>query len=360
MRRRYREGSLKKQDGYWVAMWWEDGHRRSRHLGKVSELTKADARAELAKLTAPANLKHFPASLKVTVGDFVEHIFLPFYRRKWKSSTAKSNEYRLTAHVVPGMVTRTMGSITRDELQDFLEKKAGSGLSYSTVAHLRWDFKQIFDLAQAEGYVQRNPAILLFVPRNTPRPQRLVMNGEEVKRLFSVLEQRERLIVKLAVLAGMRPGEIFGLKWGRLQTHCIQIRQRVYRGEVDTPKTVHSVRDVALSDGLLNEIENWRNISMDSNPNAWVFPSEKLVTPLAKDNCWRRRMAPQLNAAGLSWVTFQVMRRTHSSLLDALKVDPKVVADMLGHTLDVNQNVYTVTQFERRKEAVNSLEFSLS
>lgn len=32
----------------------------------------------------------------------------------------------------------------------------------------------------------------------------------------------------------------------------------------------------------------------------------------------------------------------------------------LGHTRDLNQDIYTVTQFETRKEAGKSLEFSLS
>jgi len=64
-------------------------------------------------------------------------------------------------------------------------------------------------------------------------------------------------------------------------------------------------------------------------------------------------------AAGLDWVNFQVMRRTHSSLLSELNVHPKVVADQLGHTVDVNQNVYTKTGLGRRKKAVNSLEFAL-
>jgi integrase len=35
---------------------------------------------------------------------------------------------------------------------------------------------------------------------------------EEASQLFLVLDARERLIAKLAVLAGMRPGEIFALK----------------------------------------------------------------------------------------------------------------------------------------------------
>jgi hypothetical protein len=40
-------------------------------------------------------------------------------------------------------------------------------------------------------------------------------------------------------------------------------------------------------------------------------------------------------------------------------VDPKVVADQLGHTLDVNQNVYTRVAFDRQAEAVNRLDSAL-
>jgi len=110
---------------------------------------------------------------------------------------------------------------------------------------------------------------------------------------------------------------------------------------------------------LLFEIETWRKVSIDTQPESWVFPSEKLTTPLSRDNCWRRNIGPKLKEAGLEWVTFQVMRRTHSSLLSDLNVHPKVVADQLGHTVDVNQNVYTKTGLGRRKKAVNSLEFAL-
>jgi len=49
------------------------------------------------------------------------------------------------------------------------------------------------------------------------------------------------------------------------------------------------------------------------------------------------------------------MRRTHSSLMRGLGVDPKIVADQQGHTLDVNLNVYTETSVESRIEAVEAL-----
>jgi integrase len=278
---------------------------------------------------------------------------------KWKTSTAQANEHRINYHLVSAFGDRPLGSFSRDELQLLLERKAAAGKSYSVVNHLQWDLKQIFDLAVAEGFAQRNPATLLFTPREARKPSRLVMNLEEVKKVFSVLETRERLIVKLAILAGMRPGEIFGLTWERLQGRFAEIRQRVYRGKVDTPKTANSIRKVALPDGLLSDIDSWRELSLDTDPEAWVFPSEALNTPLSKDNCWRRRIGPKLKEAGLGWATFQVMRRTHSSLMNDLKVDPKVVADQLGHTLDVNQNIYTQSALERRKEAVDSLESAL-
>jgi hypothetical protein len=50
----------------------------------------------------------------------------------------------------------------RDELQGLLDAKARAGLSFSLVSHLRWDLRQIFEMAVAEGYIERNPAALLY------------------------------------------------------------------------------------------------------------------------------------------------------------------------------------------------------
>jgi len=169
-------------------------------------------------------------------------------------------------------------------------------------------------MALAEGHIVRNPASLLFTPREASRSERRVMGVEDVKKCFGVLGQRERLIVKLAILAGMRPGEIFALTWGRLTATSVDIRQRIYRGMIDTPKSSLSVRQAALPEGLLREIEAWRGISLVTDDDAWVFPSEKLSTPMSKDNCWNRSIKPKLAKAGLAWANFQVMRRTHSTL----------------------------------------------
>lgn len=354
MRKRHQTGGLKRQRGKWLGQWWVGDKREARVLGSIKDMTKGQAREAVARIVAEENAKR-DADHAWKFGEFVELIYFPYYSRKWKRSTRENNINRMEFHLVSVFRDRELPSFKRDELQDLLDAKSGT-LSFSVVDHLRWDLKQVFDMALAEGRIARNPATLLFTPREAAKPLRRVMTMEEVRTCLGVLDDRERLIAKLAILAGMRPGEIFGLKWPQLAATYADIRQGVYRNVVDTPKTHQSLRKAALSKGLLEEIERWRVLAID--PLGWVFPSENL-TPLSKDNCWRRNMHPKLKKVGLGWANFLVMRRTHATLMKELKADPKLVADQLGHSLDVSQNVYTQSPVEGRLDMVNQLEQSL-
>jgi hypothetical protein len=53
------------------------------------------------------------------------------------------------------------------------------------------------------------------------------------------------------------------------------------------------------------------------------------------------------------------MRRTHASLSRKAGIDPKLIADQLGHGIGVNLDVYTIADLEQRLAAVNTLEQSL-
>jgi hypothetical protein len=79
--------------------------------------------------------------------------------------------------------------------------------------------------------------------------------------------------------------------------------------------------------------------------------------PIGAENIMSRYIRPKLRPkdVGLGWVDYRVMRRTHSSLMKAQGIDPKIVADQQGYTVDVNQNVYTETPLQVRREAVEML-----
>jgi hypothetical protein len=206
MRRRYQKGTVKKIKGQWIAQWREGEKKRKRVLGFASKMTKSEADTKLAEIVAPINARSQDATPDIAFGLFVNTVYLPFFHRKWKRSTIMSNDDRVKRYLVAEFEKRSLGSFCRDHLQDFLDRRAADGLSYSTVAHLRWDMRQIFKMAVAEGFLMRNPAELLFVPRECPRPSTRDMSPEQVSLLFSVLELRELLIATLAVIAGMRPG----------------------------------------------------------------------------------------------------------------------------------------------------------
>src|SRR5207249_3661020 len=177
MRQRFQNGCVRKsKDGYWVGQWREDGKL---FLGKVTKITKSTAREKLADLVKLVNERAaYTAEIDTTVKDFVERMYLPFYKRKWKESTAMTNEDRVNL--------------------------------------------------------------------------------------------RERLIVKLAVLAGMRPGEISGLRRGQIGESSAAIEQRVYRGTIDTPKTHKSKRFAALSSGLRVDMEAWLGRDPEGQPSDWL------------------------------------------------------------------------------------------
>ena len=67
---------------------------------------------------------------------------------------------------------------------------------------------------------------------------------------------------------------------------------------------------------------------------------------------------PTLDHLKITGVTFQALRRTCASTLNNLGIDGKLVADQLGHTLDVSQNVYTKTGIARQQEAITQLDKS--
>jgi len=129
-----------------------------------------------------------------------------------------------------------------------------------------------------------------------------------------------------------------GSQWQHVAAEHIEVVQRIYQRQLDSPKTRNSVRSVAMSVGLRGAMNPWRETAVSTAPDAWVFPSETGLTPIQMENIWRRNFRPRLERVGL---------------------DPKLVADQLGHTLDVSLNIYAKLGLDRLTEALELFESRL-
>lgn len=361
MAKRFQHGSLQRvhRGGrlVYLGFWYDNtGARKSKTLGTVADLTKTEAREKLDTLLRPVNEQR--QTTPATFANFVNDIVLPAKRRQWKASTRQTTEDRISRILIPEFKDEPLTSLTRGTLQDFLDNLAKNGTSWSVVAHTRWDLSMICKFAHNEGLINRNTSALLHIP-DAPTKERHVLTIEQARLLLAAFPVRERLIIKLCGLAGLRPGEAFATKWSDLSDKGLRITRRVYRGVIDVPKSKKGNRIAALSKSIISDLEEWHNLSPNTKPEDWIFASENGKTPLWPTNVWYDKICPTLKDINLSWVNYQVLRRSAASLMNQLGIEGKTVSDQLGHNLDVSQNIYTQAGIDQQRRAVDTLDSAL-
>ena len=67
------------------------------------------------------------------------------------------------------------------------------------------------------------------------------------------------------------------------------------------------------------------------------------------------QQCPRLEPLGLDWINFAVLRRTHSTLHQARRTDPKIIADQQGHGLGVHMSEYVDSSMTAKRAAVSAL-----
>jgi integrase len=147
----------------------------------------------------------------VLVTEFVSQLYLPYYRLKWKESTKVTSESRIQCHIVRDLGDRQLESFTPTKLQEYLESKAAT-YSFSVVDHLRGDLTSICTLAVAEKVLTVNPATSLYIPRSAKKGDCPVMTSDEVEKALGAVDVRDKVVLHLAILSGLRPGEMLAMQ----------------------------------------------------------------------------------------------------------------------------------------------------
>jgi integrase len=261
----------------------------------------------------------------------------------YKHSTQKGHRHILAKHLLPRFGDTPLSEITRQEVQTYVAQLAKVGYAPKSIDHYHDVLSAVLRTAVKWGHLQDNPAKDVDLPTlKTVRPK-WVLTNEQAVALLDALPPLARTMVGLALLSGLRRGELFALRWKDLDADakCLTVREAVYDGQFGTPKTEAGQRTIPLSEAALMLIEEWKRRVKKTDPERLVF-STRGGTPISPNNVLRRAIFPACDKLELKRATWLTFRRTYSSWSHVQGVPGKVVAQLMGHAnVDTTLNVYT-------------------
>jgi integrase len=362
--RRYQRGSIcKSQSGeIWYGKYYPTpGAPQKRvQLGRISEMSEKQARTALDDRMALLNRNPAHALGAEPVRRFVEQVYIPqkYENGDWRKASGQEAEYLFRRSILPEIGELRCRDLKAEHLRAVLRKLAGTELCYESVSKVRFAMGDMVKRMVAEEYLTSNIASGLKTPKTARRSDRSRLRRvtlAEYLRAWTVLDERERLAFDLVTFCGLRESEAYGLKNSDLlQQGAIRVERSWYRGDINPTKT-DETREVGVGSEIFERLTGWIATLPEGNKEGWVFPSERIVTPLLPDNVLRRCIYPRLGPLGLDWINFAVLRRSHSTLHQEKGTDPKIIADQQGHGLGVHMASYIDSSVARKQEAVTAL-----
>jgi len=194
--------------------------------------------------------------------------------------------------------------------------KARSGLSWKTVKHIRTAFGTILEEATRQDLLLSNPVRKTRLARRGPVPEKAAIAPDTLRVLIEKLAEASRTIAAAIAMTGLRIGELLALRWPDvdLQSGFLSVRQTVYEGHFDEPKTKRSKRTVPLPSECVGILARLRPI--DAQPSALIFSTAK-GSPLCRRNLLNRQFKPICKSLGLTGVTWHWLRHANATLHDA-------------------------------------------
>jgi len=346
-----------KKDPVWVFRFREDAiaenglrirRQRSVVLGRIREISKRQAlRMAAERLGAINQGRHKPELMSCFerfVLDRWEMNIIPMLR----FSTARNYRNIIRVHLIPFFGQMRFSEIGPADVQMFLAEKA-KRYAPKTVLTMRNLLSKIFGTAQKWAYLQTNPAQGTQVPSQVAMRERLTLTPEQVRALFEELEEMYKTMVLLAVLSGLRRGEIFGLRWKCIdfQERSIIVREANYEGRTAAPKTRASCRKVFVDSAVMDALAHLRPSL--HQPDDLVFHTDR-GTALNPNNVLNRVVHPACKRAGIPVVSWHNFRYTFSTWANPTGESIKALQTQLGHTdARLTLDVYTQPMPEAQK-----------
>ena len=378
----------------WIFRWWEtmtDGRRvrKKRQVGTLDQY-KTEAAAEKAvrnwRLTLSANQGGTISgvTMKAVIDHFREKELVDKGEdgRAW--STRDRYEANLNSWIEPRWGKEELIAIKAPLVEEWLRKlrqkpRKGKGsqslaaerelkpLAPASKAKIRNLMSVLFNHAIRWDFTDRNPitgpnkgAGVRQSSKRVSIPD--ILEVSEMRAIVAKLQLRERVLLFLAMVTGLRRGELTGIQWGDIDfaNLLIDVRRSVVDQVVGRCKTEASQKPVPIDEFTAQDLLAWYRVTSYREPGDWVFTSnshragkKRGKQPLWLQSIMRYHIEPVIRELGIdkrvSWHTF---RRTYTTLLQANREDVKVVQELLRHgSVKVTMDVYAQAQMPAKRKA---------
>ena len=324
--------------------------------------TKKEARAEYSKLILAAEEGLAMEKKQPSFKQFIEEIYLPWYKTQVKESTYKNRLNTIEKHFKL-FYRKKVNEIEPIHVQTW-QLKLAKDYSPNYVRIIQGMLSLAFDRAIILGLAKKNPA-------------RMVGNikSKKVKVDFWTLEEFQKVISLLykgdyyehylficfwlLFTTGLRIGEAAALQWEDIdfESGIISVTKTLYYKSMNEytfvdPKTSASIRTVVIDKDTIRELKDWmevqKKVLKDCNfvLSYSGIPTSKHTLP--------RALEKLAGLAGVHRIKIHALRHSHVALLISMGVNPLIVKDRLGHekiqtTLGTYGHLYPNSNFEVAK-----------
>ncbi len=339
-----------------------DGKEHRKHktliLGLRSDMTRKEAADALRQTIAAKSELKTEKQPAMTFGQFWRERFLPMHQQKWKVSSRQTQIDNIERYCVRLLEDKPLSKIDRFSLQ-MQANRLAEKFSRSVVNKFVTWSRAILEEAVDEDLLLKNPAKKLEMPETREENKRF-LTLKEIPVVLGKLPFREQLILRMSLVLGLRPGELFALRWDDIDGYSLQLDENTIDGKVyPRLKTERSRGFVALPASLRAGLAEWKIMQRPGAEQEFIFTNADGGV-LRLDNYRADVLRPALDGitkeTGIEGIDFRACRRTCATHLSKHGGIKEVQAHLRHSRATTTLDVYIQEIPESVREAVESLD----
>ena len=249
------------------------------------------------------------------------------------SSAAKQIDYYRRVWIVPHLGRVKIANICDNDVQKLLDLMVSKGLSRKSVQNCKGILSKFLKWCRKNRYTDYRPDDV-EISESARNKGKRVLQPAELATLFSStettfngkpMEDPYIYSYRFAVLTGLRPGELRGLKWEDIAGNVVHVRRAInIHGEETHGKNENAVRSFVLSDQAAEALQKQRE---QGNPGEYVFP-------LPSHSVYYTHWKAYCTHNGITPISLYELRHTFVSIAKALPEGE--IKPLVGHSRNMD------------------------